>query len=330
MKEILFSLNIVLPMAILLAMGYVFQRMGLMTREYIKTSNKLCFYVFLAASLFKNLYDSTLSSFPYRMILFVVVMILLQFSASIVAGKQLSEKRNETGVIIQGTTRSNFAYVGIPLSTMMFSDAALVAKTTSTVSMLSIVVIPLFNILAVTALTYFGSEKAEGKMFERTLRNLLRNPCILSVMAGVAVLLFRLAVPSASFLMRDRLPFLYKVLGYLAAMSTPFALILVGAGLDFSHSISNRKKLSVVVLLKTLIFPSVILFVAYLTGWFENTDFAALISLFGAPTAVASAVMATEMKGDGELANEIVVYTTLFSVFSLIVLIFILKTVGCL
>ena len=84
------------------------------------------------------------------------------------------------------------------------------------------------------------------------------------------------------------------------------------------------------VLVKNLIFPGIILLVAALMKTFTQVDFAVMISVFASPTAVASAVMASEMNGDGELANEIVVYTTLFSIISLVVIIYALKTAGCL
>jgi predicted permease len=139
-----------------------------------------------------------------------------------------------------------------------------------------------------------------------------------------------MAVPQSAFFIKNNLGFVYKVVGYLAQMSTPFALLLVGAGLDFSHSVSNLKKLMSVVAAKNLVFPGVVMVVAYLTGLFNAVDFAVMISVFASPTAVSSAVMAAELGGDEDLANEIVIYTTMFSIISLLIIIYVLKTVGCL
>ncbi len=330
MKEILFSLNIVLPMAILLGMGYLFRKSGLFSPEFIQSGSKLCFYVLLSCSLFKNLYDSVLSSLPVRMILFTVISILCLFLFGILFAKAISSQRNQIGVLIQGVTRSNFAYIGIPLSTMMFTESALVSATSQEISILSIFVIPLFNILAVSALTYYGESKEEGSLLARTLRNLLRNPCILSIIAGLSVLLFRMLVPQSAFLLRDHLPFLYKVIGYLASMSTPLALMIVGAGLNFSHSAHNSSKLYATVFVKNLLFPGLVMLTAYLLKGFTPVDYAVMVSVFASPTAVASAVMAGEMGGDRDLANEIVVYTTIFSIISLLLIIYVLKTARCL
>lgn len=330
MSEILFAANIVLPMAILLALGYIFKKSGFFTRDFVKRGNKLCFYVLLSCSLFKNLYDSVLDEVPYAMIVFTVLAILAEFVLSVFFARAVSDKRNQIGVIIQGVVRSNFAYVGIPLSTLMFNESELISQTSNEISILSIFVIPMFNILAVTALTLYGDTKENGRVFSRTINNLRKNPIIISIVLGIAVLLFRMAVPQSAFFIKNNLGFVYKVVGYLAQMSTPFALLLVGAGLDFSHSVSNMKKLMSVVAVKNLVFPGVVMLVAYLTGLFNAIDFAVMISVFASPTAVSSAVMAAELGGDEDLANEIVIYTTMFSIISLLIIIYVLKTVGCL
>ena len=120
MNNLLFSLNVVMPLAILMAMGYLFKKQGLFTDSFVKAGNKLCFYVLLSCSLFKNLYDSVLTEIPYRFIIFVVISIIAEFILGIILAKAISDRKNQEGVIVQGVFRSNFAYIGIPLSTMMF------------------------------------------------------------------------------------------------------------------------------------------------------------------------------------------------------------------
>jgi predicted permease len=330
MSDLIFSLNIVMPMAILLAIGYLFKRIGLMNDAFLASGKKLCFYVLLSCSLFKNLYDSTLDVIPVGFITFVVVMILFEALICVFVAKALAEKRNEIGVIIQGGFRSNFAYIGIPLASMFFTDPAMLQRTSSEISLVSIFTIPLFNVLAVVALMAYSDDKDDTDFLKKSLSGILKNPCIISIFCGILVLLFRLIVPSGAFFVRDSLPFIYKVLGYLASMSTPFSFLLVGASLDFSHSVANIRKLSAVVALRDLILPGVVLFIAYLFHAADAVEYAILVSVFASPTAVSSAIMAAEMGGDRRLADEIVVYTTLFSMFSLLIIIYCLKMTGCL
>ena len=58
--------------------------------------------------------------------------------------------------------------------------------------------------------------------------------------------------------------------------------------------------------------------------------FPALIALFSTPVAVSSAPMAVEMGQDGELAGQLVVWTSLFSILSLFIIIMISVNTGVL
>ncbi|MBQ6333776.1 MAG: AEC family transporter [Erysipelotrichaceae bacterium] len=329
MKDLLFSLNIVMPMAGLLAIGYLFKKSGFFDESFLHVGKKFCFYVLLSCSLFKNLYDSDLDGLPYRFIVFTVLALLVEIFLSFIIAGKISDKRSQTGVIIQGSFRSNFAYIGIPLATMFFTDEALIARTQSEISLLSIFVIPIFNVVSVIALLKYTDNKDDTSLLNRSIHGILRNPCIISVVCGLMVLLIRLAIPSCAFLIRDHLSFVYKILSYLSSMSTPFAFLMVGASLDLSSSIRNLKKLTAVVLLKDLIFPALALSAAYLLKVADNVQYAILVSIFASPTAVASAIMASQMGGDQELADEIVMYTTIFSMVPLLIIIYCLKIAGC-
>ena len=61
---------------------------------------------------------------------------------------------------------------------------------------------------------------------------------------------------------------------------------------------------------------------------FSGAQFAAITALFAAPVAVSSVPMAQEMGADAELAGQLVVWTTVFSAFSVFAASFILKTLG--
>jgi hypothetical protein len=61
---------------------------------------------------------------------------------------------------------------------------------------------------------------------------------------------------------------------------------------------------------------------------FGGAAYAAAVALFATPAAVVSAVIAKEMGGDDNLAGQIVVWSTLFSIPSMIIIIVILRTIG--
>ena len=59
---------------------------------------------------------------------------------------------------------------------------------------------------------------------------------------------------------------------------------------------------------------------------FRGEAMVASMIMFGAPTAVSSFTMAQEMEGDGDLAAQLVIFTTFFSILTIFLLVFILKT----
>ena len=59
-----------------------------------------------------------------------------------------------------------------------------------------------------------------------------------------------------------------------------------------------------------------------------SVEYPALISLFASPIAVSSAVMVGEIGGDEQLAGQLVVWTSVFSMFTMFGIIFTMKTFG--
>lgn len=327
MENLLFTLNAVLPLVILVTIGYVLKRVNFFSKEFLAGANKLCFYVALPCLLFKNLYDSSLEDLPWRLIIFVVIGIVSIFILSLLYAIFFVKDNNQKGVMIQGMMRSNYAFIGIPLATSLFSDALLIEKTGTCVALVSIFCIPLFNILSVIALSLFVESDDNSKPLKKALIGILKNPLIKAILLGVLVLLFRLIVPSSSNFVENKISFLYKVLDYLAKISTPLALLVVGGQFEFKLETESRKQVIIGVATKMVIYPVVVFLIACLIG-FKNYEFAVLVSVFASPIAVASAIMAREMKNDYKLASQLVVWSTLLSSVTIFIIVFLLKSLG--
>lgn len=109
MENFLISLNAILPMFLVMAVGYLARRLSLLKREDVFGVNKIAFRVFLPCLLFYNVYCSDLASAVRpRLILYAVCGVLLVFACA-VAFVLLTEKTPERrGVMIQGIFRSNY------------------------------------------------------------------------------------------------------------------------------------------------------------------------------------------------------------------------------
>ena len=120
---------------------------------------------------------------------------------------------------------------------------------------------------------------------------------------------------------------LQKPIDDLSKVATPLALFLLGASIDFSKTGAHVRQLSLCVLAKLVVFPLAAVLAGALMGM-RGGELASLLIIFGAPTAVNSAVMAQQMGSDGDLATEAVVFTTAFSALTVFLFVFALKSLA--
>ena len=76
-----------------------------------------------------------------------------------------------------------------------------------------------------------------------------------------------------------------------------------------------------------MLVPLVFLTGAVLIG-IRDVNLAALIALYGSPTAVSSFPMAQQLGGDADLAAQQVIFTTVFSGVTIFIWLFVLKSMG--
>jgi hypothetical protein len=118
-----------------------------------------------------------------------------------------------------------------------------------------------------------------------------------------------------------------KCISNLSVLTTPLALLSVGAGFEIENAVKKLKPSIAASLIKLVMQPAILLPVAVLMG-FRNQEIIAILIMTGAPTTVSSFIMAKNMNNDAELASSIVVITTLFSAITITGIIFIFRTLG--
>ncbi len=316
---LLFATNSILPVILLAALGYFLKTRGFFTGEFLRIGNKTVFRVLLPVLLFTNLAElDSFSELKWDAVLYVLAVVALLFALGLLFAGMTPDRRQK-GVLLQGVFRSNFALVGVPLAQLMAGERGVQA-----VALLSAFTIPLFNVLSVVALTVYVGRESEADVQGRVgaaVKGILRNPLIIGVLAGIGWVLPKplagqMSPGVTAFL--GKCTFVGTALEYLARASTPVALLVLGGQFEINSVRSLRKQIGLGVLGRLFLAPLLgIGGAVLLQGWgilqFDNGIFAALISLFATPAAVASAVMAEEMDNDGQLAGQLVVWTTLLS-----------------
>lgn len=312
MENLIFSLNGVAPVFLIVFLGFGLKRRGLINNNFISLSSKIVFSVAAPALIFESLSRTDLViTFSLKQIGFVYLSILFFFVLSWLISLALSKNGRDRGSFIQGSFRSNFAIVGFALIANLFGQSAL-----GKAAILLAFVMPLYNVLAIIALTVpVKKEKQLG--IKQTLFEIITNPLIVATIVAIPFSYFNIELPQ----------FLTTTVNSLAAITLPLALLGIGGSLDFESIKKDSRLALTATMLKIVIIPATITYLAFHLG-FSGEDLGVMYMLFATPSAIVSFVMAEAMGCNSELAGNIIVMTTLGSIFTISLGIFILKSVG--
>ena len=310
MDDLLFSLNTVFPLLVMMAVGFTARRVGVIGESAARQINACVFKIFLPLLLCFNIVDTQLgASTDVRTLLYAFITTLLCFGTLFFITRRLCRDRASCGVLIQGIARSNYAIFGIPLVMMMYPEG-----DTSIAVLLVAVVVPVFNVLSTIALMIFSGEKSSPW---RIVKGVLLNPLILGTLAGFLLWYFRIPIPTL----------IETPLRSLGSVATPLALFTLGASLDFGKARANSRLLVIGVAGRLVVVPLIFLSLAVALG-IRDVSLAALIAVYASPTSVSSFPMAQQMGGNGDLAGGQVVFTTVFSILTVFLWVFALKSLG--
>jgi len=323
-------------MILLIGLGYVLKQVGFFDKSFLSTGNKLVFKVCLPAMLFVNVYDvENLQQMNWPVVLYCIIMTLLLFLLGFIVAITVTKVPSRRGVLLQCTFRSNFAIIGLSLASALGG-----AQAAANASVISAATIPIFNILAVVALSVFVETERSGNRLKSVLKNIAKNPLIWGVMLGMVCVLIRQIQQNlfgtVLFSLKYQLRFVYDVLCKLKSVTTPLALLVLGGQFAFSAVKGLRREIVVGTLIRTVFAPvfgiGTAVVLSSVTSSFrcDPSMYPALIALFGSPVAVSSAIMAEAMGSDKQLAAQLVVWTSLASIVTVFVQVCLLMYFGLL
>lgn len=308
MSELIFAANTVLPLLLLMSLGFGCRKKGLLNDSLVKGINQLIFKLFLPVNLCNSVmntpYDTKVSG---TAVFLIMGGLMALFIALFFVIPLLEKDKKKVGVMIQAIGRSNYAFFGIPLVAMLFPG-----QDTSLAALLVVATVPIYNIMSVIALSIFCGGEIKWR---RILLNILKNPLIIGTILGYALWMLKIQPPS----------FLKTTMSDISKLSTPLALFTLGGAIQFASAKTHIKQLLIGVAGKLVISPLIFLSVAVMLG-LRDVALACVFIAFGAPTAVSSFPMAQQMGGDTELAAEQVALSSTFSILTTFLFVFALKS----
>ena len=310
LQNFLICVGAVLPMAIYLIIGVAVRYAKIIDDEGIKKFTYVVFVTLYPFMMFDNLYGKSLGEhMSANLAIYAVGFTLFQLASSWIFVCRIEPDNYHRGAMIQALYRSNYVLMGLPIAVNLFGKG-----NVTPVAVVILFIVPIYNASAVIIFEKFRGGNPD---FKDMLKHIITNPIIEGGIAALIVIALGIKLPTS----------IENTITILADSTTPIAMILLGASLDFKAFQSDRSRIVICTLGKLLVFPALGIAGAVLLG-FRDVPLVALTLMTAAPVALGSYAMAVSMDGDGRLTAEVVVISTVLSCVTIPIWLFILKTAG--
>ena len=312
MSDLLFSINVTLPIFLVMVIGWVLHQIGMLDEHFVTVANRFNFKVTLPFMLFRDIASVDIwEVFDLKFVLFCAIVSTICFWSIWGLTKVFLKDQSMRGAFVQASFRSSAAVMGLAFISNIYGSSAMGP-------LMIIGAVPLYNIYSVIILTFSAADRTSGKnAIKISLISILKNPILIGIFAGLPFALFRIQIPTIPM----------KTITLVAQTASPIALLVVGANFEGKKALAKMKPTCIATLLKLIIIPAIFIPVAVLIG-FRNEALVAIAIMLGSPTTVTCYIMAKNLKNDEVLSSSIIVLATLLSSFSLTAIVFILRYNG--
>ena len=302
------------PIFLIVAIGYVVVRLGFVPKEGVRAMAAFLVNVAVPALLFQAIGSRDLAAVLQSGFLLVYGggSLIAFTTIFVVSTTQLGRRMTGGAIYGIGSGQSNTLMIGFPIASAMAGTAA-VAPFAMVLLIENLLMLPLALILADLGR---DEDRRLGRIVARIAPALLKNPVILGILLGVLVSLTGITVP----------PMLDQTLGYLSRTVTGLGLFVVGGMLVGFKYRGNLRDVTIVVLAKLLLHPGVILLLFLVVPGVPQNMVVAGVVMAAAPMFGIYAAIG-ERYGLGPMAAAVLAPATIFSYFSIGLMIFLTSIV---
>ncbi len=296
-------LTVIAPLFLIIFASALLQKWKNIGNDWQKVLNEFALNIGLPALIFSALAKTSFSlQTEAPLIITTSIYILLSFAAAVTIGKIFHFSKPIFLTVFLCFVFDNFAYLGIPVLTRLFSASILPTASI-------IVAIYLFWIFTVgTGYLEFAQNRSRQKMFANIIKNLITNPLLIAVMLGLIVGNFRIVVPSV----------ILQSIDMLSASVTPTVLIVIGLfiGTSTIGKLSEWTGVFLFSLATLVILPACFYFGVTFFG-FNPSHFSSSIIEAAMPLGTTPFALADRFGLDKKFIARSIVLSTIFSVLSL-------------
>lgn len=317
LESLIYGLNATVPVFLVIVVGYILNRKNMFTESFISVANKFTFKICLPIMIIVDMATSDITGdFDARLVGFSAVITVVMFAVIWTGAKLFIKDKSIIGAFVQASYRSSVAVMGFAFMMNIYGRIGMMP-------MIIIGCVPLYNICAVTVLTFEAADAQNDTDKAAKLRkafvSIVKNPIIIGIVIGCVLSLTHIY---------EHIPTMFtKTLDSLKSIATPLSLIVIGASFEGKAAFAKIKPTIVSCMIKLIALPAVFLTVAIALG-FRGEALLALTIMLGSPTTPSCYIMAKNMNNDGVLTSSVIAATTLISSVTLTFWIFLIKCMG--
>jgi predicted permease len=276
-----------------------------MPQEFLGPANQLVFNLAIPALIFNAVSKASFrTDFNATVLLVTLLSATMAYLGSWLIARLTRWQPKRIGAFIQCSSHGNHGYIGLPIAFYFIGESGF-AKTSILASFLFI----LQNVLSVMVLQAHAAREVEAeRKFRTIIKKLIRNPVVVSALAGVIVSLSQLPIPT---------PFL-RFLDIMGGLAPPMSLLLIGASVSLQVMRKNFFSVLGSVVIKIIGLP-IFGFVIFKILQVDTADYLPSMILLATPTATVAYILSKEMQGDAEFTSAAISTSTLCSAFTYLV-----------
>lgn len=288
-------LNVQLMMLLLVIIGYIIRRTGIVGGEGRKNIVDLCLYITLPF----NIVNAFLGKFEWGMLLTSGIVLLLSIGYNVISifissllFKKEEDKKQKT--LRYGTIVSNGSFLGNPVIEGVYGTTGLFYA--------ALFMLPVRVVVWTVGVSVFLKGHKENVM-----KKVLTHPCMVAMFVGAFFMLTGIGLPQ----------FLENTISGISNSNTPLSMMLVGMML----AEINPKGL----INKTMAFYTFVRLIGIPTIIFAITVFLPIdpmlrgitVIMAGMPTPITTALLASKYGGDEKCATGMIFLSTIASMITL-------------
>jgi malate permease and related proteins len=296
---------IVLPVFIILAVGFIGQKVLDLDIKSISTAALYLMLPFLA---FQTFYENELTMNYLYIVLFCVFLLFGLILISLIAVKMTNRPHTKTSAFVLAGAFMNSGNYGVPVILFAFGETGF---------QYAVIMMVIQSLLMNTVGLYYAAKgSSKGTTLKESVMKILKMPVLYGSIAGLLFQLASISIPS----------FIYNGIDLAASATIPTIMLVLGMQLaSISKKNVEMKELSGIILIRLVVSPVIAYAITVMLS-LDSLLANVLIVLAAMPTAANTTMFAVQFDTEPDLVSFSTLVTTSMSIITVPLMIMLMSS----